>query len=964
MAKHCDICNRSYPDELAACPHCAEAATSRQADEAKPLDQSRLQIELAENPPGPRVPPGSESDINISAVDKPKSTPSTHSESAIDLGARGKPTHHVPLPPGSESEIILRGASPQRVPDTNSGVAINAPDSPSSPSGVQWASLVEDVTPPSDLSAVHVDSPSDLDLLGQGAAAPDSGSLIEVSVPPASGISGDLSGSGSDVQVAPADDSGQRIIDKSVADVEVVRGEGMSEPDVTVVGDSGSGIEIKPPSPEGSADSSEINLGELRRKSYPLPSDLNLASDVLESGTSGVNLEAAPPSGSDSGVEAVVDQAQDIGPSSVRLGEESGSLGSQEPSGLDLTMLSGAESGSGSSILPQRPHRPGSVAGRPGEERKRPGAEGGVPGEDDSAVNLGVSEAPTDEIAEPQAQGDSEWETAPGVRLSDEVPSIDDAPTRVADRPPIPVEQEKESAPASRPLSARLPQSWPQVLAGSAVGLLLGVLATMGIVALRDRPKEVSSAKTAPASSIPVDDSIQDLIAKVHGKEPADIARALDQLGEEKKQREEAAKKVEDLEAQAKLAEKNAADLAEQLKIAQRKGADSSGRGTDDKALAELRRKLTDAQSESAKMATATKQAAENERKAQKMVEEERTAAKEAKSQATEALSNLETIKKEMERSKTLADKEIERLKSLAKDAGSKQPELMKQIAELTAAKKDADAALQAIVKRLKDAKYLPADAPAKEAAKALDQALVAARTTDPAGKLADAQSEAARYRQLLAQRWTPDVMLDIWLTALRQYPAGKDVAHLALADVARVNGDKQASNELRAKAACVQGLALRQQTKLDEARAALTLALRDAPAKGEWQAIAREALQDMNTPDALRPTSTDVRAQSEPNPFQAELHFSAGVNSYWAGAYARAAEQFQSAIRNDNQDARYHYYLGLARWSLGARDAARNAFDRGAELERQNRPAREAINALFERMQGSLRQEVDQFRK
>lgn len=973
MAKHCDKCNRPYPDELTSCPNCAEATAGHPAEEGEP---SMVRVEPAEKKPVPRVLHGSESEIDIGDVASAPIAQTRHSESAIDLGERGKATHHAPQPAGSEADITLGTPPPLRVPDTNSGVAINGPNSPSSNSGVQWASLVEDVTQPGEISGVRVDSPSDLDLLGKAAKEPDSGSFSDVNAPAASDVSGVMVGSGSDVEALAAGDSASQIASRSDVEAKPPRKEGTSEPDVVLPGDSGSGIKVKSETADVHAETSEVNLGELRRKSQQLPSDLNLASDVLESGTSGVNLDAVPPSDSGASADAVVELAEDAGASSVRLGEDSGSAGSQEPSGLDLTMLSGGESGEGSSILPERPRRPGSSVAKPADRRKRPPTDDAdQAGEGDSAVNLGEAEPPPEEEAPQPAAGTSEWETAPGVRLSDEIPSVEDEPTREAPPPPAAVAQTKKTAPMPRPISPLAPQAWPKVLAGSAVGLLLGVLATAGMMALRDKPKETVAGAVTPPTTNLVDAGIQDLIAKVGGKEPADVAKALDQMGEEKKvadqkvadlttQKDEAARKAADLENQAKLAESKAAELAAQLKAAEKKAADAAGRGSDDKAMAKLTDELKTAQKNATDLAAAVKQAKENEKTAQKLVEEERLASKEAKDKATEALNNLESVKKDMERAKAAADKEIERLKALAKNADSKQPELMKQIAELTTAKKNADAALEGIIKKLKNAKYLPADASSNEIPKAVEQALVAAKTADPAGKLANAQAEVARYQELLNQRWTPQVMLDVWLTALRQNSASKDLAHLALVDANRVSRDKEASNEARAKAACVQGLALRQQNRLDEAKAALTQALRDAPAKGEWQAIAREALQDINTPAALRPISTDAQAQADPNPLQAEWHFSAGVNSYWSGSYARAEEQFQSAIRSDSQDARYHYYLGLARWAQGKRDEARTAFEHGAALERQDRPARAAINALLERVQGSLRQEVDQFRK
>jgi tetratricopeptide (TPR) repeat protein len=139
-----------------------------------------------------------------------------------------------------------------------------------------------------------------------------------------------------------------------------------------------------------------------------------------------------------------------------------------------------------------------------------------------------------------------------------------------------------------------------------------------------------------------------------------------------------------------------------------------------------------------------------------------------------------------------------------------------------------------------------------------------------------------------------------------------------------------------------------------------LAEALKNAPADSEWQAVARAALAEKPQP-AVSPPPTEPE---DGNSLLAEASYIAGVQQYWAGAYARAEEQFLNAIRHDNRDARYYYYLGLSRWSRGKRATAERDFQRAADLERQGRPARSAVNAALERIQGNARQEVDQFRR
>jgi hypothetical protein len=86
----------------------------------------------------------------------------------------------------------------------------------------------------------------------------------------------------------------------------------------------------------------------------------------------------------------------------------------------------------------------------------------------------------------------------------------------------------------------------------------------------------------------------------------------------------------------------------------------------------------------------------------------------------------------------------------------------------------------------------------------------------------------------------------------------------------------------------------------------------------------------------------------------------------YWTRQYPEAELQFKMAMDYYGQDARYLYYLGLAQLGQKSklkRDQAYYSFERGAQLEAQSRPSIAEINFSLERVQGDLRQFLNQFR-
>jgi hypothetical protein len=111
------------------------------------------------------------------------------------------------------------------------------------------------------------------------------------------------------------------------------------------------------------------------------------------------------------------------------------------------------------------------------------------------------------------------------------------------------------------------------------------------------------------------------------------------------------------------------------------------------------------------------------------------------------------------------------------------------------------------------------------------------------------------------------------------------------------------------------------------------------------------------NHPGMKRP-----EIQSVPDPFEAERRYTVGQGQYFDRRYADAEKNFLAAIRSYGQDARYFYYLGLTQLAQN-KPEARLAFQQGAILERENRPARDQVSKALERVQGAVRRILNEAR-
>jgi hypothetical protein len=111
------------------------------------------------------------------------------------------------------------------------------------------------------------------------------------------------------------------------------------------------------------------------------------------------------------------------------------------------------------------------------------------------------------------------------------------------------------------------------------------------------------------------------------------------------------------------------------------------------------------------------------------------------------------------------------------------------------------------------------------------------------------------------------------------------------------------------------------------------------------------------NHPTLKRPDSLKIAS-----PLNAEQHYGAGLRWYYDRNYANAEKEFLEAVKNDALDARYHYFLGLSRLAQNKPEAAED-FAQGARLEAQGRPPRGAVSASLERVQGPMRNALNEAR-
>ena len=207
---------------------------------------------------------------------------------------------------------------------------------------------------------------------------------------------------------------------------------------------------------------------------------------------------------------------------------------------------------------------------------------------------------------------------------------------------------------------------------------------------------------------------------------------------------------------------------------------------------------------------------------------------------------------KKLVATKTDAEDKVKAIAEAIEKAGIKEPDTAKALAALIGSRDDAETIVKGLRERFEKAKYIEADATREMMLKAVDDA-VTRGAADALVKLAqekkeaeakavkleidnekakkDAEAlakktlqEAAELKALTEAKFadvrTPSQIMDIWLPALVDAEKlANPIAALADADLVLKND--ASDNTAKAKAAGVKALALRNQGKLTEARAA-----------------------------------------------------------------------------------------------------------------------------------------------
>jgi tetratricopeptide (TPR) repeat protein len=293
--------------------------------------------------------------------------------------------------------------------------------------------------------------------------------------------------------------------------------------------------------------------------------------------------------------------------------------------------------------------------------------------------------------------------------------------------------------------------------------------------------------------------------------------------------------------------------------------------------------------------------------------------------------------------------------------AGLKGADPAKAIDTLVAERADANKALDAVVTKVNLAN---AKVDRKDVLKGVDKVVEAALVKDPKGELMESRQQLNEVSAALAQRHTPEQMLDIWLPVLADRRGTGSEPALATADAARVRGDGGATPVAKQKAAAVLGLAKRDTGDVEAARTLLTEAVGGPGPKAPWQAQTEKALKQLTDPAAYYlPTARFLYEEGHYKEADALLAQGArlfkgkeAASLQALGSLARlaeardkgkgkvdAADPLVAAAKKDAQaaadagDAEGQYALGRISEELGNLADARAAYTKALTAHRDN---------------------------
>ena len=264
--------------------------------------------------------------------------------------------------------------------------------------------------------------------------------------------------------------------------------------------------------------------------------------------------------------------------------------------------------------------------------------------------------------------------------------------------------------------------------------------------------------------------------------------------------------------------------------------------------------------------------------------------------------------------------KELQSAKLL--DDGEKLPNAIKKLVTVASsadAKKAAEAVLGAQKDR-DDARAALAKAET-EAKKAAAEAKAAMTDADKAkADAATAVAEAKKAADDKAKTAVDDATKDLKKQLADNAAAIKKAADDAAGKLATARADAEAAAKTKLDAATA---------RADAAEKTLADKLKAAEEKFATELAAARA-------GGVKPTQPELEAADK-----ATRQYADGLTAYFAGRYADAETALAAATANAPADARYWYYLGLAR-TRGGLPAADDAFKKGADMGGPQPPAGE----------------------
>ncbi len=329
---------------------------------------------------------------------------------------------------------------------------------------------------------------------------------------------------------------------------------------------------------------------------------------------------------------------------------------------------------------------------------------------------------------------------------------------------------------------------------------------------------------------------------------------------------------------------------------------------------------------------------------------------------AEKEFKEADTLAKKYETDLTAAKKDLDDAKKVADDAKKVADDTKKLLEDKTkeydtaAGKlKSAEENIAAVVKELKDNKLIPEDT---------DPAKVPGLMKDIAATAASADAKKAAEAILKANKQIEMVKAEIKKAeqeVVDAKKAAKDAAEDAEKKVAaaKVEAEKFVAAKLVESVKAEEALKAKVKAEQVARDADLEKHRRDLAAEAEKfkkQLAAREDQFAVLIAQARAGGPVPLTAAEKAAKERAGRIFGTGVVAYEAGNWEEAETAFLSATKEDPNDARYFYFLGLARFAKGSTAPADEAFKKGAELETRSLPPSSAVSASLERVQGPVR--------